>query len=109
VAWEEGNERQVPIETLGSLQATGSAQSTSSKTDEEKSASADIGREKGVLKRVNSLLVVVADRLCPSPEGLHRATSNSFQGAKRAHVVKVFSVPRPTLIMLAGLCLHFKR
>ncbi|MGC2367960.1 MAG: Hsp20/alpha crystallin family protein [Candidatus Sulfotelmatobacter sp.] len=41
VAQEQRNERQIPIETSGSSQATGSSQSTSPKTDEQKSASAE--------------------------------------------------------------------
>ncbi|HTU42538.1 MAG TPA: Hsp20/alpha crystallin family protein [Candidatus Aquilonibacter sp.] len=41
VAQEQRNERQIPIETSGSSQATGSSQSTSPKADEQKSASAE--------------------------------------------------------------------
>jgi HSP20 family protein len=41
VAQEQRNQRQIPIETSGSSQATGSSQSTSSKTDEQKSAPAE--------------------------------------------------------------------
>jgi HSP20 family protein len=41
VVQEQRNERQIPIETSGSPQATGSSQSTSPKTDEQKSASAE--------------------------------------------------------------------
>ncbi len=41
VAQEQRNERQIPVQTPGSSQPTGSSQSASPKTDEQKSASAE--------------------------------------------------------------------